>query len=98
MITVHALMFNESLILPYFVKHYRTMFPDCRIVLFDNESTDNSVKIAHQLDCEIITYQTGGKLSDATYLKLKNSVWKSASTEWVVVCDCDEFLHVTKDD
>lgn len=95
MITIYTITYNESYIMPYFVKWYRDRFPDCKIVVFDNESTDNTKEIAESLGCEVITYCTGNKLSDSTYLQIKNNVWKQAETDWVIVCDVDEFLDIT---
>lgn len=95
-ITVFALCYNEAMMLPYFVRHYRFLFPGCKIVLYDNESTDQSVKIAGQLDCEVRTFETGGKLSDETYLAIKNNCWKTAETDWVLICDVDEHCLISR--
>jgi glycosyltransferase involved in cell wall biosynthesis len=94
MITIYTITYNEEFMLPHFVKWYRDRFKDCKIVVFDNESTDNTRQIATDLDCEVIEYSTGNKLSDSAYLSIKNNVWKQAETDWVIVCDVDEFLQV----
>jgi len=74
------------------------MFPDCKIILYDNESTDNSVEIALSwANVEIRTYKTGNKLSDQTYLDLKNNIWKRAETDWVLIADIDEHLQITQE-
>lgn len=80
--------------LPYFIAHYRKMFPNCRIVLWDNESTDRTHEIAIQNYCEIKTYCTNGKLSDKTYLEIKNNWWKEADTDWVLIADIDEHVEI----
>jgi glycosyltransferase involved in cell wall biosynthesis len=94
MITIYTITYQEEHIIEYFVKWYRDRFKDCTIVVFDNESTDNTRQIATDLGCEVITYCTGNKLSDSTYLQIKNNIWKQAETDWVIVCDVDEFLDV----
>lgn len=94
MITIYALCYNEEVMLPYFIKHYRYRFPGCRIVLWDNESTDGTHDIAIANHCEIRTYYTGGKLNDVKYLELKNSWWKDADTDWVLICDIDEHVDI----
>ncbi len=94
LITVFGLCYNEELMLPYFISHYRKMFPDCRIVLWDNESTDKTHEIAIANNCEIVLYSTAGKLNDVKYLELKNNAWKTALTDWVLVCDMDEFVDI----
>jgi glycosyltransferase involved in cell wall biosynthesis len=94
MITIYTITYNEQHIIPYFIKWYRERFADCTIVVFDNESTDNTRQIATDLGCEVIEYSTGNKLSDSAYLSIKNNVWKQSKTDWVIVCDVDEFIDV----
>jgi len=95
--TVITITYNEAFILPHFIAHYRKNFPGCKIIVYDNYSTDNTVEIAQQNGCEVIMYDTGGKLSDSTYLEIKNHVWK-ACEGWVIVCDADEFLDLNAED
>ena len=96
LVTVYCICFNEEVILPFFIKHYRKCFPNCKIVVYDNESTDNSVKIALEADCEVISYNTNNQLSDNKYLEIKNNCWKNVNTPWVLVCDCDEWLCINE--
>jgi hypothetical protein len=95
MITIFTLCYNEQVMLPHFVSHYRSMFENPHIVIYDNVSTDSSVSIAKELGCEVRTFITGNTLSDRTYLQIKNACWKQAQTKWVLVCDMDEFCFVT---
>jgi glycosyltransferase involved in cell wall biosynthesis len=93
MITIYTITYNEEVILPYFIKWYRDRFPKCKIVVYDNESTDGTKNICLSTpNLTYIPYHTGNKLSDSTYLKIKNNAWKHAETDWVIVCDVDEFL------
>ncbi len=94
MLTIYTITYNEEFIIPYFIKWYRDRFKDCKIVVYDNESIDNTRQIATDLGCEVIPYSTNNKLSDSAYLKIKNNVWKESKTDWVIVCDVDEFLEV----
>jgi glycosyltransferase involved in cell wall biosynthesis len=96
MITIYTICFNESLMLPYFIQHYRNNFPDCKIIVYDNGSTDNTAQIAIDAGCEVREHDTNGKLSDKDYLKIKNNCWKTATTDWVLVADCDELLQITE--
>lgn len=91
--TIITITYNEEFILPHFIKHYRTNFPNCRIIVYDNYSTDATVEIAKANGCEVVMYDTGGKLSDAKYLEIKNNAWKGIDG-WVIVCDADEFLDI----
>jgi glycosyltransferase involved in cell wall biosynthesis len=94
MITVYTIAYNEEQFIGYFIKWYRDRFKDCRIVVYDNESTDNTVQICLDNNVEVISYSTNGKLSDSKYLEIKNNCWRDARTEWVVVCDVDELLSI----
>lgn len=92
-LTIFTITYNEEVILPYFIKWYRDRFPNCKIVVYDNESTDGTKNICLSTpNLQYIPYHTGNKLSDSTYLKIKNNAWKHADTDWVIVCDVDEFL------
>jgi len=95
--TIYTITYNEELMLPYFIRHYRERFPNCKIVVYDNESTDDTRAISIGMDCELITYSTNNKLSDSTYLEIKNNCWKN-DKGWVIVADCDEFLDIWESD
>lgn len=97
-ITIYTIAYNEEIMLPFFIEWYRKRFPDCKIVIYDNESTDKTVQIALNNNCEIITYQTNNQLSDRKYLEIKNNCWKNAETDWVIVCDVDEMLNIKEAD
>jgi glycosyltransferase involved in cell wall biosynthesis len=93
---IYTFSFNEAHILPHFVMHYRTIDPHCLINIFDNESTDRTREIAESMGCNIHVFDTGGRRSDVAMSALKNSCWKASTADWVVVCDCDEFLHISR--
>ena len=95
--TVFTITYNEELMLPYFVAHYRERFTNCKIVVFDNESTDNTVEIAKELGCEVLTYTTNNRLDDAMYLQIKNNCWKNEAG-WVIIADCDELVDINEAD
>jgi hypothetical protein len=97
MITIYTLTYNEEVMIEFFIQHYRKKFPNCIINIYDNESTDNTIKIAKSYDCNIITYNTNNTLSDSVYLNIKNNCWKNATTDWVLICDCDELLEINQD-
>jgi hypothetical protein len=110
-ITIYTLTYNEAFMLPHFIAHYRRNFPGCRIVVYDNESTDDTRRIAEAAGCEVRINATGGKLDDMRYLEIKNNCWKEseesplwidyysrAPKSWVIICDCDEFLDITAAD
>jgi len=93
-ITVFAICRNEEKILPYFLKHYSSFCK--KIIVYDNESDDNSVDIIKSFrgcNTEVRTYTTNGKLDDSVLKKLKNCIHKLSETDLVIVVDCDEFLY-----
>jgi len=98
MITVYTLTYNEELLMQFMIDHYRSRFPGCRIVVYDNSSTDKTVEIAKANNCEVRTYDSGGTLNDGLHMRIKNSCWKDATTDWVVVCDLDEMLDILPDE
>ena len=57
-LTIYLLCYNEEVLLPHALKHYKTRFPNATFVIIDNESTDTSVEIAKTAGCEIYTWQT----------------------------------------
>lgn len=81
MITVYTIAYNEERMLPFFIKWYRDRFPDCRIVLYDNQSTDNTVKICEDNNIEVITYFTNGEMRDSALRDIKNNCWKESLTD-----------------
>lgn len=96
-LTIYTISFNEQIMLPFFIKWYRDRFPNCKVIIYDNYSTDDTVKIALENNCEVIMYDTNNQLSDSKYLEIKNSCWKTASTDWVLVCDVDELLDINQE-
>ncbi len=96
MLTVYTIAYNESILIKFMIDHYRTRFPNCHIVVYDNESTDNTVDIAKANGCEVISYSTNNQINDRKYLEIKNNCWKTAKTDWVLVCDIDELLDISE--
>jgi len=96
MITVYTATFNESKIIQFFIDHYRSRFPNCDIVVYDNESTDKTVEIAKLNNCEIIPYSSNGVINDQLLMDIKNTCWKSSKTDWVLTCDTDELLDINE--
>lgn len=94
---VYVLCFNEQILLPKTIKFYRDRFPNCKITIYDNESTDESVNIAKENGCEVITWKSDG-INENKYLDIKNGCWKESDSEWVIVCDMDEWIEVNESD
>ncbi len=95
MVTVYTLTYNEELLIQFMIDHYRERFPGCWIVVNDNMSTDSTVNIARKNGCDVIIDTKPRKL-DEPLTKIKNSCWKDANTDWVLVCDLDELLDISE--
>ncbi len=95
MITVYIMTYNEEIMIDFTINHYRKRFPNCNIVLCDNFSTDKTREIANKYGSKIQDFNTNDKIDDYKYLELKNNCWKTADTNWVLVCDADELLDIT---
>lgn len=91
-VAVYSIAFNEELLLPYFIAHYRSRFPGCEITIYDNYSTDRTAQIARELGCIVLNYNSGGEIRDDILLATKNNCWNNTDADWVIVCDIDEFL------
>jgi hypothetical protein len=97
-INIFLLCYNESALLPHAVSHYKKYLPNCKITIYDNESTDNSVEIARNLGCDVFSFSSNNIINDVLYIELKNSVWKKCNSGWIIMADMDEFLCVTEDE
>jgi hypothetical protein len=97
-INVFLLCYNESALLPHTIKHYQTYLPSCHITIYDNESTDDSVAIATNAGCSIVSWQSNQQIDDFKYRDIKNHAWKSVSDGWIIMADMDEFLCVREDE
>jgi glycosyltransferase involved in cell wall biosynthesis len=98
MLTIYTLTYNEEIKIQFMIDHYRSRFPGCHIIVYDNSSTDRTVEIAKINNCEIRYYYSGNTLNDGLHMRIKNSCWKDAKTDWVLVCDLDELLDITRDE
>jgi glycosyltransferase involved in cell wall biosynthesis len=97
MITVYTLTYNEELLIQFMINHYRSRFPNCHIVVYDNNSTDRTVEIAKANNCEVRGYPANNQLDDGLHMRIKNNCWKNAATDWVLMCDLDEMLDITEE-
>jgi len=97
-INVFLLCYNENILLPNAVKHYKKYMPSCKIHIYDNESTDNSVELAKSLGCNVISWSSNKIIDDHLFRKIKNTCWKNIEDGWVIVADMDEFLCVTENE
>ena len=97
-INVLLLCFNERALLPHVVKHYKKYLPSCTITILDNQSTDDSVKIAKDLGCGVTSWDSNNINDESLKISLRNEIWKKINDGWIIMADMDEFVCVTEDD
>ena len=93
-ITIYSLCWNEEIILPYFFAHYRRRFPKALFIIYDNMSDDTSREIIKNNGGEIIDFETNNSSREDLQMNIRNNCWKNATSDWVIICDMDEFLDV----
>lgn len=93
--TIYTITYNEEVFIQYFIDHYRSKFPGCDIVIYDNMSTDNTVKIANENNCNVISFDTNDKFMDSKHLQIKNNCWKNSKNQWALICDADELVQIS---
>lgn len=92
-------VYNEEYMLPYMVKWYKNKVGEDNIVfnIYDNGSTDSTVSVIKSLNCKLGKYETNGQVRDDLLMDWKNSIWKKSTADFVIVCDCDEFVDIQVD-
>lgn len=98
-IEIFTVIKNEENILPFFINHYRTAFPDCIINFYDNNSTDNSVEICKLQHCNVFDFPDFiPYVKEEILIDLKNNIWKNSSADWIIICDVDELLQINSEE
>jgi len=96
---IFLLCYNEELMLPHTLKHYKTNFPNASITIFDNNSTDRSVTIAKEAGCQVISFDSKEQQDEQQLIWVRSHMWKKyVESGWVIMCDMDEWLNATEAD
>ena len=92
-IHAHIITWNEGKILPFTLDHY-SKFCD-KIFIYDNMSDDSSDDIFKKYDKVTIRKWGTNKFNELEATDLRNNAYKISrgKADWVIVCDCDEFLY-----
>ncbi len=96
-VAVFVVTWNEQIMLPQFVAHYRRVLgAGTDIFVVDNESSDATRTIARLLGCRVRVFRSDGLRDDINSL-IKSTEWvpHRRKYDWVIVCDCDEFVDVS---
>ena len=95
-INVFLLCYNERVLLPHAIHHFKTYIPSCKITICDNESTDDSVELAKSLGCAVIPFSSKNISDETVKIEVRNTIWSDISSGWIIMADMDEFLCVTE--
>lgn len=95
-IHAHILSWNEEKLLPFTLDYY-SQFCE-RIFIYDNMSDDGSSDIYKKYEkVKVLKWNSNNEINELNYIQLKTRGYKERSrnqnVDWVVVCDCDEFLY-----
>lgn len=91
-IDVFTTCYNEEIILPYFIRHYKQFARN--ITIYDNMSSDNSMKIIEEVgDINVVRFDTNGKFEESVLMNIRNTCWKNSDADWVIVVDTDELIY-----
>lgn len=91
--------YNEAAMLPWFIRYYQTMLPGCTICVMDNESTDDTARIAQRMGCMVHSFSTNNTLDDIGRLELKEKARVyMPGMDWILNVDTDEYLVVNMED
>lgn len=94
-IACYTIAYNEELILPHFIDHYK-QFCD-KIVIYNNMSTDKTKEIALDNGCEVVDWRNpsdGTKsFNDLVNVQIKSTCYLKdrGIYDWVITVDADEF-------
>jgi hypothetical protein len=89
---------NEQVLLPLTINHYRKMFSDCNITIYDNYSNDKSVEIAESMGCNVIDWDTKNEFNEFTLIDMRSNCWKNVKEGWVLTPDMDEWLCINEEE
>jgi hypothetical protein len=93
-IEIHILTYNEQVMLPFTIQHYRRMFGNPKIVVHDNGSKDETIMLAKLAGCEVVPFHTDG-MNDTMQSRVKSDAAMNATADWVLCIDCDEECMIT---
>ena len=93
-IHAHIITYNEEKILPFTLDYYSTFCS--KIFIHDNMSNDSSDKIYEKYKKVIVKkWSSSDTFDEQSQIDKRNNDYKlySRDADWVIVCDCDEFLY-----
>lgn len=90
LIETFAVCHNEGEMMHYFLRHYLQYGS---VTIFDNQSTDDSVKIAEKAGAIVYEFDTNNEFREDVLTQIRNTCWKESKAGWVIVTDIDELVY-----
>lgn len=91
-IELYVLCYNEEKMILHSLNYYAQFCN--KIIVIDNQSTDDSIKLAkHFENVEVRYLPTGNEFVEDVLTFSRNNCWKGSTADFVIVCDMDELLY-----
>jgi len=96
---IYCIPYNEEWLLPKMVEWYRSRLSGHEVTfhILDNESTDDTRKVAKELGCNVTDLFTGNEIRDDIYRFVFNNIWKGSLVDYVIMISTDEFIDIDPD-
>src|SRR6185503_6740392 len=86
-----TMVYNEAILLPYFLRHYSYL--DEIHVLYETDTSDESLEILTQTPNVVIEKcHIKGGMDDIAKIDLINKTVQNLKADWIYVVDPDEFI------
>lgn len=92
-VEIFTVLKNAEYILPLYLKHYQKNFPECKINIYNNNSTDSSLVLCKDAGCIIKNFPV---YTEYNLQDFKNNIWKQSQAEWIIICDVDELVQISQ--
>jgi glycosyltransferase involved in cell wall biosynthesis len=83
-LTIGVPCYNEALTIGKVVRDFRAVFPQARVLVIDNASTDDTARLAREAGADVISQPRKGK-GNAVQL-----LFREADTDWLIMVDGDD--------
>ncbi len=94
---IYLTTWNNQEVLKDTITWYRDLIPDCKITVYDNMSTDMTIEMCTQMNCQVISFNTGGTMNEKILMQIRELCWLNPEHDstWVLCCDDDEMGMIT---
>jgi glycosyltransferase involved in cell wall biosynthesis len=83
-LTIGVPCYNEALTIGKVVRDFRSVFPDARILVIDNASTDDTAQIARDAGAQVVSAPRKGKGNAV------QTLFRETDTDWLIMVDGDD--------